>query len=182
MAQKMSATGIAGLVVGAVVILIVGYCIYSHLSPGPTAYRRVSLEQFLSGVSLDELKRLKVKDVQVGDESVKDQFQSVKEEEPSLLEVYFKRPKNEKTLTVIDKERLKKLGQVMAVRQTDHLKVTLRDDHEPIVSLLLGESWYQKTIEITTSPTPCEKINRIIYEKMSSLIQDRIDSIPKERT
>jgi hypothetical protein len=150
-------------------------CSTQNSSPGGEP---IPLDKFgvRGGVVLKEQKRLEVKYILAGDENVKSLFEGLEFKEPSTLEYYFLRSR-EINLFINTPEQIEKLRQTIAAQKTDRLKVVLQDDRD---TYWRGWSWwssedrYKKVIEIPVATTTCDKITRIIYERINSIIKDRI--------
>lgn len=150
-------------------------CSSHNSSPGAET---VPVEKFgvRRGVILNEQMRLEVKDILAGNKSVKALFEDLEYKEPSLRE-YYSLKKRDINLLISNPEHLEKLRQTIAEQKTDRLKVILEDDRKTFWrgwSLWSSEDRYRKVIEIPVATTTCDKVTRIIYERINSIIKDKI--------
>lgn len=176
MARKPTASSKTQFLIAWLFVALFGSCTTQSSSPKIS----VRLEQLLSGVSFDEQMRLKVKDISVGKDgkaSVKDLFQISPGPDPSAMDRYFWVKKNTKSIVIKDAASLERLRQTLAAQHSDELTVTLvgdQDDWWRKYSEQRYDQWNSTKIAITILPTPCDEINRIIYDRINSAIHETV--------
>ncbi|HEX8141310.1 MAG TPA: hypothetical protein VF553_01865 [Pyrinomonadaceae bacterium] len=172
MARKTSVSSNTKLVLALALTTLLGSC---SREPSPVRIN-IRLEEFNSGVSFEEQMRLKVKNIFVGEISVKRLFKDTDDKSPPWTERYGSIKTSRKNIVIKNEDSLEELRQTLAAQDTDHLTVILEGDQDTIWRSLWGsyyDQWNQKTLEIYITRTPCDVINRIIYNKINSIVKEQ---------
>lgn len=135
----------------------------------------VRLDDFKEGVSFNERIRLKVKDIVVGEKSVKDLFRNIDQKEPSQWE-YYSGKESKISLIIKSPKHIEELRVILAAQHTDRLKVILQDDQATILRRIFPGR-FNNIIEIPIEQTPCDEITRIIYVNINSIIKEQIEKV-----
>jgi hypothetical protein len=177
MTRKISISGKARFFIACLSVALFGSCTQQSSSQPSSLKISARLEQLLSGISFDEQMRLKVKDIHVEKVSVMHLFREPAEIDPPWQDRYVWVKTNTKSLIIKDTDSLEELRHTLAAQHSNKLIVTLQGDQDSIWRKLVREryeAWNTKEIKITIVPTPCDEINRIIYDQINSAIREQI--------
>jgi hypothetical protein len=116
--------------------------------------------------------RLKVKDIVIGKESVKQLFKDIEQKEPSWIE-YYSGKTNTLTLIIKDSASLEELRVILAAQGVDGLKVILQDDRDTFLRTIFPGR-FNSAIDIPIIMTPCEEMTRIIYTRINSIVKEQV--------
>jgi hypothetical protein len=147
----------------------------------------VRLETFTVGVFRSARRRYQVKDIKVGDVSVLSLFKEVDRTKPAWWPGGYLW-QEEIPLVINGGKELEKLKQVLIAYPDHPLEVVLRDEWNPIWSRIAR--WnskdpyeYSISIPVTFERTTCDKVSRVIYEKIISKVikEENEKPVKKER-
>lgn len=140
----------------------------------------VDLDDFIKGVSRRVQERFKVKDIVVGNVSVKHFFQPIKTRELSLEYYWF--PKVDINLILTDPRNVNDLRLKLAETSAENrfIKVILIDDRDTFLKKIWGfrdESLYEQTIivPVTTKVSVCDEVTVLIYREINSELKQKFE-------
>jgi flagellar motor protein MotB len=152
-------------------IFLIGLLLFLLSSCSSSITKPVQLEDFKHGVPFSERMSLKVKDIVIGNVSVRHLFNNIDQKEPSTWE-YYSGKENTFNLILSNPNHLEELRMTLAAQNTDRLKVILQDDHGTFLRRIFPGR-FNRVIEIPITITPCDEITRIIYTRLNSIIKER---------
>lgn len=139
----------------------------------------VPIEKFREkdGVVLNEQMRLWLKDIRVGGVSVKGLFEGDEYVKPSTTQ-YYLLTKRKINLLINSPENLELLRLMIGKDKDGLLVVELRDEEEGFWrSWFSDDARYGKAIKIKVVTTTCDKVTRIIYDRLNSIVKERIQKV-----
>jgi hypothetical protein len=145
----------------------------------------VQLEDFYVGVERSAPRRYHIKDIQVGDVSVRNLFKKIPRADPAWYPGGYLRTEPI-PLVVQGGKEWSELRQVLIAHPDRPLEVVLQDAWNPIwgrISRWHSEHPYEYSISIpvTFEKRPCDEVTRLIYEKIiSKLMKEENETVTKE--
>ena len=148
-------------------------------SPGSSGALVVPIDKFREegGVVLNEQMRLRLKDILVKGESVKHLFPDDKYVKPNTPQ-YYLLAKRKINLLINTPEELEQLRLILSMKKTDLMTVVLRDEEAGLWrSLFSADERYGKEVNLQVVTTTCDKVTRIIYDRLNSIIKERVQKV-----
>jgi hypothetical protein len=156
-----------------------------HCSAQTEETQPVQLDDFYAGVYPRAQRRYQMKDIKVGDVSVKHLFKKIPRPDPAWYPGGYLRTEPI-PLVIEGGKEWRELRQVLIAHPDCPLEVVLQDAWDPIWSRL--SRWdsehpygYSISIPVTFKQTPCDEVTRLIYEKIiSKLMKEENETVTKE--